>query len=207
MNGDLVFNIETISNDSIRFYTLIDDFIVGDITISSESTTNSNFDVDFLLKEPLLSLSELSTQDIEKLKMAENIEEKIEIYKKTHYYIRPLFKILIFTAEYAFQVYKRETLSPRPLNLVIEDCVTSMNIPIQGIMFTFINSIWHLLDFEPKQSIELFKTKDWYEINLPHSVKTRYVLRDMNLNERDTDHFITIDDERYEKGRNYQWGI
>lgn len=219
-NSGIVFHKELLDNHYNRYYLKNKDKIIADITMKNASELTNNFDVLFLFKEPLLSITELSKKNVRKIKSSQNVEERIIEYKKIHYSEISTIKMMIFGVEYAFLTYKKESIEhQKRLNLIIKSYSSSTSISEEAFLYSIISGVWDLLDFTPEKKIilnlsqESYKVfsmnyvENIYKLLLPYSIKTKLVSRNMSIDESITSHHFGFEDDLYEKGRKYQWLI
>ncbi len=192
---------EILENNFSNFKGLSNKSIIGDVTLKLDNTFSEDlFDVKFNFKDHLLAYSELESSSISRIQESRRFYDRIEEYKKIHFFYRPVYKILIYACEYSSAVASQN------IRIVIDNFrVNFGGTSVEGLLYTTINAIWDLIDFKPRIPIEFKMVNEYYKCILPHDVTTTFVGKFPLIDEDLTDHLFEMDEIAYEKGRNYQW--
>jgi len=209
-----------LNDEAYQFQCKFNQKILSDITLAYFEGEKS-FDLEFSFQGQLGDFAELCDYDLLMLKKNENINERIQAYKKLNHYVVDLIKITIYGAEIAHKIYLEENKNAKQknLNLKILSLNLNMGTSIDVLLFTLIKSIWNLIEFIPKNDLNVFLVEkiyriinqvyiqNAYKLIIPYNFSTDLVSRDTSVDESLTNYFRGLDNEKFEKGRQFQWMI
>ncbi|MEM6321874.1 MAG: hypothetical protein AAF960_29710, partial [Bacteroidota bacterium] len=149
----------------------------------------------------------------------ENIKARIQLFKDFNHYTKHVLKVVIYGIEVALNYFWAKNKRYKSSSLVLEiqsiDLRTRLSDDI--LIYTIVKGIWFFLGFKPEEEIEIFTkqkpfkiveqiyTQDFFILKIPFLTDNKYVSRNHSIDEKATNHFLWIDDEAFEKGREFQW--
>lgn len=151
--------------------------------------------------------SDLGDADLLKYRESVDMKERIDIYKITHHMAVDYYKRMMYALEYAYQVYQKESKTGiRTISVDVLSIPDRLGVPYEYYMYCAIVGLWSLLDFRPEAGVKFHQSENSTELNFTRSYfQPKYVKYLPDINHLHTDHFLGFDNDKFEKGRQFQW--